>query len=271
MNHEDWQDIETEGGSDGAPGESDEREIQELLDLGYEQLDGFVTWLEERQGIGTRAAQQDCFNAEALLDYLANHHRKSVSEVNEFELRWFIFSHYIRKSMAEPETEQRLIESLARFFDFLHAEHAELVPAWLPAVLSDDAYYHSRWTAYHELSQTDEEAWEYGFRLWCEDLEDALDARALWLPRDLGNGEVWGNVMGLFEASLYEEANRNWQTQREEMLASGMETEGVRDRLTADYYAWLESPLPHLDDETPRERIFRERLESGTELEDDDL
>ena len=47
-----------------------EHDIQELLDTGYEQLDGFVNWLEENMHMDARTAQQDCLNAESLLDYL---------------------------------------------------------------------------------------------------------------------------------------------------------------------------------------------------------
>src|SRR5689334_19597965 len=101
-----WEDDREAAVPGGEPQE--EADIQSLLDAGYEQLDGFVTWLEETLGLDTRTAQQDCFNAESLLDYLANHQHKAAADINEFELRWFLFSHYIRKAMAEPETEERL-------------------------------------------------------------------------------------------------------------------------------------------------------------------
>src|SRR5580658_5002886 len=80
--------------------------ITELLDIGYQQLDRYVEWSESTLRLDTRTSQQDVFNAENLIDYLANNHRKSVLDMNEFELRWFVFSHYIRKAMADVETEE---------------------------------------------------------------------------------------------------------------------------------------------------------------------
>ncbi|MCW3055207.1 MAG: hypothetical protein JWN14_4377, partial [Chthonomonadales bacterium] len=124
----DWQeDDELDGGS----------EIGELLDEAYDLLDGFVAWLEGEAGLDTRTAQQDCFNAESLLDYLANHSQKSIREMNEFELRWFVFSHYIRQSIADTETEERLPDSLRRLSVYLRAEQAIDLPEWVQSVLDD--------------------------------------------------------------------------------------------------------------------------------------
>src|SRR5262245_36276391 len=86
--------------------------LQALLDEAYDQLDRFVDWVERYLELDTRIAQQDCFNAEFLIDYLVNQFEKAVAEINEFELRWFLFSHYLRKAMADAETEERLPDSL---------------------------------------------------------------------------------------------------------------------------------------------------------------
>ena len=129
-----------EGGLRSEQADDAQQDIQELLDLGYDQLDGFRVWVDERLEMGSRIAEQDCFNAEFLIDYLANHQRKGVADINEFELRWFMFSHYIRKAMADEETELRMPDSLQRFFGFLRSEHQELVPEWVGSVLDDVSF-----------------------------------------------------------------------------------------------------------------------------------
>ncbi len=254
----------------GADSETADTDIQAMLDLGYEQLDGFLVWLEEKAGIGTRVAQQDCFNAECLIDYLANHQHKTVAECDEFDLRWFMFSHYIRKAMADPETEERLPASLERFFAYLEYEHHETFPSWLRGVLEDSAFFQRRRQAFQSLDANDERAWEQGFRAWSAELEDDLDARALWLPREMGEGMQWGDVMGWREATLYEEANRQWQRERRELLGEGLDVETARDYLTSSYRVWLDTPDQRLDDMTPREVIVIERQERADAEPDED-
>jgi hypothetical protein len=248
--------------------DSAESEIQRLLDQGYDQLDGFVRWEEERLGIGTRVAQQDCFNAEVLIDYLANHQQKGVAAITEYDLRWFLFSHYIRKAQADPETEERLPDSLTRFFQYLSTEHAELAPTWLSQVLDDQAFYQQRRLAYHELDQLDEQEWEEQFQEWCRELEEDLDLRSLWLPRDLGNGMEWSRVMGWREATLQHEANRSWQEERERLVQEGYDIDSIREQLTLDFHVWLDTEQDRLDGMTPREEIVTEREERNVEEEE---
>ncbi len=248
----------------------DLEDIQELLDMGYEQLDAFREWVDTRLELGSRIAEQDCFNAEFLIDYLANQHRKSAANINEFELRWFLFSHYIRKAAAEEEIEERLPESLQRFFGFLRREHRELTPEWVEAVLDDTAFYAKRRRDYALLDIEDERAWETGFRAWCEELEDDLDTRCLWLPREIGDGLEWSEVMGWREATLFQEANGNWQRERERLLRNGLDYEAARTQLLDTYEAWMDTPQARLDDETPREVVIAERLEIEEEQDETD-
>jgi hypothetical protein len=245
-------------------GDDESSEIQALLDLGYDQLDGFVMWEEETLQIGTRVAQQDAFNAEQLIDYLANHQHKGISEIDEYDLRWFMFSHYIRKAQADPETEERLPASLERFFAYLKTEHAELEPSWLPSVLEDRVFYQQRRNAYHELDQADEAEWEEGFQDWCLELEDDLDLRCLWLPRDMGDGMEWSIVMGWREATLQAEANREWQSGRERLLGHGNDYDSAREQLAAAYRIWLDTPQARLEEQSPREVILTERAERSS-------
>ena len=235
--------------------------IQAILDRGYATLDRFVAWLEEMLDIDNRTAQQDAFNAEALLDYLANYHRKPVHDINEFELRWFVFSHYIRKAMADDETEEHLVSSLQRFFEYLRVRENYIVPEWLYSVLDDQPFFLSRRKAYHELDSIDERNWEVGFRAWCEELEEDLDVRCLWLPRDLGEGYSWEEKRGWREATLYDEANQNWQEERAELLKSGLDYEAARSRLLTSYLLWTETEQQKLENRTPIEIILVERQE----------
>ena len=235
--------------------------IGELLDEGYALLDGFVSWLEEKARISTRIAQQDCFNAESLIDYLANNHRKPIQEINEFELRWFLFSHYIRKAMADVETEERLPDSLHRFFNYLAFAHTFTIQDWILSVLDDRTYYLKRRRDYAELDLVDEQIWEEGFRSWCEELEDDLDLRCLWLPGDLGSGIARTDLMGWREATLQEEANQLWQSMRTTLLSQGLDYETVREQLTSAFHQWVSAPQERLEGQSPREIILAERQE----------
>jgi hypothetical protein len=253
-------------------GPDEEQDIQEVLDIGYRQLDGFVTWLEESAGIDTRGAQQDCFNAESLIDYLANYEHRQATAITEYDLRWFLFSHYIRKVGGDAQIEARLLESIRRFFRFLETAEVWEAPAWLPDTLDDDDYYQRRRQAYSDLNELDERGWKTAFRNWCTELEDDLDARCLWLPADMGQGMQWGDAMGWREATLRREAMYNWQSERDELLLDGLDFEAIRDRLGESYLMWLDTPQDRLDDETPRDVILAERAgaDQSDDSEDDD-
>lgn len=259
--HKDWH-QDDEDGDDGAPG------ISEILDEAYDFLDGFVAWLEARAGIDTRTAQQDCFNAESLLDYLANHYRKTVREMNEFELRSFVFNYYIRNSIADAETEERLPDSLRRFALYLRSEQLINLPEWVQGVLDDGLLYRKRREQYKALDAENEAEWQHGFRLWREELEEELDVRCLWLPRELGDGMFWSDTMGWREATLYQEANELWQKERATLLADGLDYETVRSQLLDTYLYWIENEQERLDGRTPRAVILEERSERPEDEEE---
>lgn len=241
--------------------ETNDADIQTMLDTGYEQLDAFVGWLEDRLGVDTRTAQQECFNAEQLIDFLANKQRKTAVQVNEFDIRWFVFSHYIRHVHADPNIEERLSDSLRRFYTFLEAVHGYINPDWLFEVLDDRTYYLNRRKAYTDLNNDDERAWEVEYRAWCAELEDHLDARDLWMPRDMGEGMNWGDMMGWREDALRRQAHRRWLEERSELLAQGLDMGEVRHRLLESYYYWLDDAQFDLEDSSPRSIVREERAE----------
>lgn len=256
--------------SDETFAEGDENGITELLDLGYQQLDGYLQWSESTLNLDTRTSQQDCFNAESLMDYLANRHKKALCDMNEYELRWFVFSHYIRKAMADVETEDRLLSSLARFMGYLDRQGDVITTDWMRAVLDESAYYQKRRASFHALSAEDEREWKQGFQEWCAELEDDLDLRCLLLPRDLGNGVTWSDNMGWREATLRDEANLLWQRERDQLLTEGMGYEQIRDQLRISYLDWLEMPQSRLDGMSPAEMIVAEKLEAPESEPDED-
>lgn len=244
--------------------------IDELLELAYSQLDGFVAWDEQTAGLDSRTAQQDCYNAEALLDYLANYAHKRAQDMGEFDLRWFINSHYIRKSLADEETAGRLPDSLARFLQYLRQEQHLPLPPWVDGVVADREDYESRRLAFRELEQNDEEVWKRQFRIWCEQLEDDLDARCLWLPSSVGDRFAWHDLMGWREAALRDEAQRNWQAERGELLDLGLDFDAVRERLESSYLTWLDTPQDRLDGLTPLEVVADERAEQPESFDEDE-
>lgn len=255
----------------GTLGENEaHRDIDTLLQEGYAFLDGFVYWLENRMGIDTRTAQQHCFNAESLVDYLANHHHISALGVDEFSLRWFVFSHYIRKSIADRETKERLLASLDLFYAYLRAEQEMNVPDWVAAILDDIPFYLARLRSYEALDTEDEADWKQGFRDWCDELKGDLEARCLWLPDDMGEGMEWGEQSGWREAALRDEANRLWQQERANLLRDGLHYEAIREHLTVSYLMWMDYPQPKLDHQTPRQTVREERRERELDIEDDD-
>jgi hypothetical protein len=250
--------------------ERDEAGITDLLDIGYDQLDRYVEWSETALKLDTRIAQQDVFNAEALMDYLANHHRKAIADMNEYELRWFVFSHYIRKAMADAETESRLLSSLERFIGYLSQMQELTITDWMRSVLDETSYFNKRRSAYQSLSSEDEQAWKIGFIEWCTELDDDLDVRCLLIPNDLGDGASWSDKMGWREATLRDEATALWQRERDQLLAEGMGYEQIRDQLRIAYLDWVDTPQVRLDGLSPSEVILAERLEAP-EAEADDF
>jgi hypothetical protein len=255
----------SEAQGERASDESETSEIEELLEVGYEQLDDFMGWLEMYRGLSAKLAQQDSFNAEAWIDYLANYERKTATEANEYDLRWFLFSHYLRKTLADQETALRLPISLANFYTYLQAEQGFAPPAWLRETLEDQGYYTQRREEFLALDEQDEESWQLGFRRWCEELDAELDMRGLLLPKDLGEGLRWGERMGWREAALWSEANRLWQEERALLLGRGYSLKETVERLLHTYALWLETPQARLEERTPVEVILEERRDAEEE------
>lgn len=254
---EDWEALE-ESIPDGM-------DTQDILDEGYAILDGFARWLEEELNLDARVTQQDVFNAEMLVDYVAETARVSVMQMTEFDLRWFVYSHYIRNAKAETEIEERLIESLKRFVVYLKQEHGYFPEHWVEEVVNSPEIYTARWQALHQLDAGDEVEWLAGYRTWCAELEDTLDARGLTLPREMGDSLYWGETMGWREGTLRHRAHRMWLLHRAEMIGQGYGFEEMRDRLADAYIYWMDTPQSHLDGLTPKEMVLQERRERAEE------
>ncbi|MCX6381262.1 MAG: hypothetical protein NT023_17610 [Armatimonadetes bacterium] len=243
--------------------------IQDLLDEGYDLLDGFVLWLEEILQLDTRTAQQDCFNAEMLVDYVVEQGQKPITALDEFDLRWFFFQHYIRRTRGEPETERRLPDSLRRFFEYLRSQHAYEVRDWCYEILDMKTLYLERWRDFHALNDADEIDWLAGYRAWCADIENDLDNRCLWLPNEIGDELTWGESMGWREGFLRTEAHKRWMLNRHELIEQGYGVEDMRDRLADNYTLWLSTPQNRLDGMTPIEMILDERQQRAEETQEE--
>ncbi len=257
---------------DRIPFEEDESSsrITAILDSGFELLQAHSNYLLNDIHLLKHVITQDYDNIDFLIDYLANHHSKSVLEINEYELRWFIFSYYIRKSTLGSDTEERLFSSLDRFFTFLTRNYGFQPADWLQGVLDEENYYQARRGAYRSLNEEDERLWKEGFQHWCEELNSDLDARSLLVPNELGDGITWSDAMGWREATLRNEAVNLWQSEREQLLGAGAIAETIREQLVIVYLEWVDTPQDRLDGQSPAEVILAERLESDQEVEDDE-
>ncbi len=233
--------------------------ISSLIDEGYNLLDDFIRWLEEELGATARLVQQDSFNGELLMEFLAHSHSKGFGEINEYELRWFIYSHAIRKSIADDNTQQRLPVSLINLFHFIQVKKELQIEPWLTTILQDGEAYQNRLQSYTSLSAEDEQKWQEGFAEWCAELDSDLEMRCLAIPADLGQGMYWRDEMGWREATLREEANRIWQQERLELLGSGADFEEALRQLQTSYYIWTDMPQDKLDGFTPSQIIMEER------------
>ncbi len=266
MSDQDWTDKEDNWVDDSTS------QISTLIEEGYNILDDFIRWLEEDLSSTARLVQQDSFNGELLMEYLAHTHSKGFTDINEYELRWFLYSYAIRKSIADDNTKQRMLASLTNLFHFLQTRRGMAVQAWLTAILQDVETYHNRLHAYTTLSAEDEQKWQEGFAEWCRELDNDLEMRCLAIPADLGHGMYWRDEMGWREATLREEANRLWQEERLELLNQGADYEEILRQLQTSYYVWADMPQDKLDDATPSQIIMEEREgrpEREEEMEED--
>ncbi len=248
----------------------EETDIQEILDAGYDLLGEFQIWIEKSLKIDSDTSQQDLYNVESLMEYLAYRGRRSLQKVDEFHLRWFVFSHYIRHSNAGKETEEHMPESLKRLYYFLQNAKGMFLPDWIEATLEDQSFYIHRRTAFREMNGEDEAQWIEEYRTWSEEMDSDLDSRCLLLPREITENILWGDKMGWREATLFEEANNLWQKERTELLLDGLDFESIRYDITSSYELWLSTPQIRLDDATPIEMILQERAETETHNQNQD-
>lgn len=241
--------------------EIEEADLSALYDSALEMQGRFERWVRCRSGIDALAVQRICYNTEFFLDYLVNQFEKPTQEINEFELRWFLFSYYIRNARVDEATNSTVLDALRYFFDFLSEVEGWARPQFVDDVLSERMYFMDRRRKYLLLPVENELVWQVGYRRWCEELEDNLDALCLWLPRDMGKGMEWGEEAGWREGTLRREAHRQWLQEREYLLQEGWDFESMRSRLFNSLMLWLDTPQWRLGNATPREVILQERSE----------
>lgn len=153
-----------------------------------QEIDRFEGWLQEKCGMRVREAQAHAFNASCLADYLISYEDKALEGIDEAALKWFLYSHYLRKVVAPDEVELLLPRSITLFYQYLQSWGKMEDVTWIQAVCADEARYLDRRQRYLELDLDDDQAWS----AWINELRveilpariDAPLAEALRLRRD---------------------------------------------------------------------------------------
>ena len=140
--------------------------------------------------------------------------------------------------MADTETEERLLPSLNRFFGCLAFSGDLKITDWMRSVLTKPFYVPA--TSPCRVTRMNAPG-KLGFADWCTELDEDLDSRCLLLPSSLGGGISWSETKGWREATLYDEANALWQSERMDLLAGGMHFEQMRDALVLSFQDWADS------------------------------
>lgn len=239
--------------------------VSSLVERNEAFLHRFVKWMAQHEQYPEYVQLWHYANVEAFLDYLATYAKTPLEQVNEFDVRWFLYHYYIRRDMDEMDEEAThiLLQSLALFYRFLQEEAAWVLPNWLLNVLSDQSFFEKRLLDYRKLSALPEEEAERGYAAWNKELLDDLDARLLLIPNEIGEGLSWMQPSGWREAALYEEALRMWLKLRSELLTRNVDEHSLQESLIGAYQAWLRTPQDRLDHQTPVEVILAEREESS--------
>jgi len=226
-------------------------------------LEAFLNWMAALPDY-TSQIRWHYANVEAFLDYLSTVAQITVFNLNEFDLRWFLFHYYIRHDSTYMEEEARHIlpTSLALFFRFLKEEKEWEIPQWVFETLQNQAWFETRLVDYQKLSTLDIESAELAYSRWNQELLEDLDNRLLLLPKVLVEGISWNEPAGWREAALYRQALRLWLKLRQELLTDPtLEESDIREILLSAYASWVRTPQERLENQSPIEVILAERDE----------
>ncbi len=245
-------------------------DTQDLLDSGYDELGRYAQWLDTHTSTDNRTSERYNYVLEALIDYLANYPKTDFRSMLEYDLTWFCYFYYIRQSTPDAAIQEALLPALSSFTSWMKYEYEWLAPSWLAPIVDDETLYNRRLANYRTLENLSESDWADAFEAWCNELNDYLDSRCMLVPREIGNGIVWGGTMGWREKALYDHCARRWQHERESRLRAGAGYEEIRQTLLNSYTSWLETPQERLDMASPREVIMLERIDNDTTEDDEE-
>ncbi|CCW34268.1 hypothetical protein CWRG_00715 [Chthonomonas calidirosea] len=236
-------------------------------------LEAFLNWMTDLTDHTSTQVTWHYANVEAFLEYLSTVAQTTVFNLNEFDLRWFLFHYYIRhdSSYVEEAAAHILPASLGLFFQFLDEERGWKTPQWILDALRNQAWFEKRLIDYRKLSALDLEAAELAYVRWNQELLEDLDNRLLLLPKELVEGVLWNEPAGWREAALYRQASRLWLRLREELLADATLSESdVREALLSAYTNWVRTPQERLENQSPIEVILAERDERAGLMQGED-
>ncbi|MDH7485097.1 MAG: hypothetical protein QHJ81_02340 [Anaerolineae bacterium] len=147
-----------------------ERQLEEAEALVHR----FAQWLVKEKRLSPEEASNHGFNAHVLADYLICYEGLTLETVSEQALKWFLYSHYIRKVMAPRETELALPRSIGLLYEYLHVLGRVSDLGWIQALCADEQRYRARWQGYQDLDVEDEEAFRRGFGKWINELRQEI-------------------------------------------------------------------------------------------------
>jgi len=147
-----------------------ERQLKEAEEL----VRRFAHWLVEEKGLSPEEADGYGFNAYTLADYLIRGEGLTPETVDERALKWFLYSHYIRKCMAPEETELALPRSIGLFYEYLQALGRMDDIGWIQAICADEDKYLARRAGYRSLNVEEDAAFQRGFERWINELRQEI-------------------------------------------------------------------------------------------------
>lgn len=200
------------------------------------------------------------FNIYMLVDYLADYEGKSVKDINELDLRIFMYNWIIHKALVPLPIKRVIPESVSVFYEFL--ENNKLIKdiKWLKKICADKKYYQKRLKEYN-LIKTGSSDYQEKYAKWHNDLTEELYNLCLIPSSYLGEKEQWGSAMGIRERSLYEQLSKYILQQKQKLETEG-KTEPKENRATLDKLQkeWVARKVKKLG-MSPYEAVMQERKE----------
>jgi hypothetical protein len=195
-------------------------------------------------------------NAQLFLEFLQNQEGVSVAAVHEMHLRSFLYDWFPRKAHIRQSAALGVLTSFERFFRYLERS-PDIRCEWAAPLLADREIFRQRWDDFPGGFW-----WDSDVREWMYDLIADLQDRVMFPGDALGDSERWGATMGITEAQLRHELQRNWLVWRDELIANGtVLPDELRPPLLERQLRWAQTPLEDSGGHSPFDLVMRERKE----------